>query len=257
MKLLTIKFLRFLIKPILTNPKLYLKVKDTIMLYSAEHLHRTVQVIRKNITSSEIDEKFILDIGCADGGTSVYFAKNFPECQVVGFEPYVDSYNVALKSCRNFKNINIKNIALSHEKGTAEFNVTENLLSSSLLNFSEDEKNKPAPGLIDKMRVNKTIRVETDTLDNQTTSYENILLIKLDTQGTELQILENGLKTLQKTKYVLTEVQHHHIYNESCQYYEIDDFLRKQSFSLVDIYVTYRENGQIMEFDVLYKNLNL
>ena len=71
--------------------------------------------------------------------------------------------------------------------------------------------------------------------------------------GTELMILQNGTETLKKTQFVLTEVNNNTFYESTCQYHEVDAFLRSQGFKLADLVVTYRDSKYaVKEFDALY-----
>ena len=99
--------------------------------------------------------------------------------------------------------------------------------------------------------------VEVSTLDDEFKDSPGVLLIKLDTQGTELNVLKGGIEMLRKTRFVLTEMDNHQLYKNACQYYEVDDFLRNRSFKLVDIIVSYRGDDGMAEFDALYENVNL
>ena len=95
------------------------------------------------------------------------------------------------------------------------------------------------------------------TLDDEFKDPPCVLLIKLDTQGTEIEILKGGVETLKKTRFILTEMNNHLLYKRTCQYYEVDEFLRSQSFRLADIVVTYRGDLGVTEYDALYRNTSL
>ena len=99
------------------------------------------------------------------------------------------------------------------------------------------------------------IHVRQSTLDAECAALDSILLIKLDTQGSELQILDAAPCTLDKTAFVLTEMSNHRHYRGGCAYYETDALLRSRGFRLADLTVTYHtyEDGTL-EFDALYEN---
>ena len=109
-------------------------------------------------------------------------------------------------------------------------------------------------GIIWEATAEKIIKVKVDTLDNYFSKIPEILLIKLDVQGAELKILNAGKETLKKTKLVLTEMLVHEIYHGSCQYHEVDNFLRDNNFQIHTIITNYNNDG-IKYFDVLYIKL--
>jgi len=91
-------------------------------------------------------------------------------------------------------------------------------------------------------------------LDEFTAGAE-ITLLKIDTQGHELQVLEGAKSTLERTTFVLVEMSSHSMYVNGCKYYEVDEWMRKNNFSLADVIVTYRKQGIIMsEYDAIYVN---
>ena len=255
MKKIIIKIIQGFLSPFISNPKIFLKTKDIIFLNPAEHLYRLIQYIKSQKTN--FIGMTIIDIGCADGGTSVYFAKAFNQCKVIGYEPIPFQFGIAKMKAEKHENIRIKNIALSNFIGTANFNITANFLSSSINEIQQNQLNKETKEHQKKFEIIEKQEVQVTTLDEEYKNIENILLIKMDTQGTELKVLEGGKNTLQKTKFVLIEQSNHQIYKDSCSYFETDEFLRKNGFGMVDIIVTYRKNGCVTEFDAIYQKLGL
>lgn len=94
------------------------------------------------------------------------------------------------------------------------------------------------------------------TLDEEMASVEKVLCLKLDVQGYELNVLQGGEITLQKTIFVLLEMNNHPYYAGGCQYFELDYFLRKRGFKLADIIVSYRSpERRIEEYDAIYQRV--
>ena len=255
MKQLIIKLISFIFKPLQWFPNLFLKFKDIAFLYPAEHLERTVNFIKSSNSDFNKENAYIIDIGAANGGTSKYFSKKFPDCKIIGYEPEMSSYNKAIVNCKSFSNVTIKNLALAKENGSACLNITANYLSSSLNKLNESEIIKEEKIQQERFKVMETQMVTTKNLDDETVTISGIVLIKIDTQGTELNILQGATETLKKTKHILIELNNHQLYEKTCQYYEIDEFLRGKGFKLMDLIVTYRSQGIVNEYDALYKNM--
>ena len=240
--------------PILSNKKMKAYVQNSFFVPEidyAEHLKISAKYILSKWDKSD-DTKLILDIGSADGGTCHFFATHFPKNKVLGFEPNADFYQKGIEKCKELAHVIIKNIALNETVGKATLHITNNLWSSSLKKLNTSEiKNKSAAyqKLFDEV---ESREVPVSTLDTEIPSDQSILLLKIDTQGTELGIFRGGLETLKRTKYVLTEMNNHHLYEDNCQYYEMDDFLRLHHFKLVRLFSTFDN-----EFDALYENENV
>lgn len=80
-------------------------------------------------------------------------------------------------------------------------------------------------------------------------------LIKIDVQGSELDILNGGRKTIRRSKYVLMEVSLIQ-YNIGAPLMDIlVEKMREYEFRIENI-LNYNKlnNGQIFQMDILFKN---
>lgn len=244
---------RFIFYPISKNIKTNIYFRDIVLCSPVEHLHRTCNVMKSKIDSWE--GLTIIDIGCADGSTSVFFNTKLFNTKVIGFEPISTMYQEALIKTKKFENIEIRNKALSDSCGTTKLFVTKNFFSSSILDFDVNEVDRETEIQRKKFEIVEEENVITSTLDIEFQDFGEIALIKIDTQGSELMILKSGIQTLKRTMFILIEMNVQNIYSKSARYYEIDGFLRDAGFALADIVVTYRAGGIIMkEYDALYVN---
>ena len=243
------------LSPLKRSERLFCYVRGVFLADAMEHLYSATTHIKKN--ASIAADEIIIDVGGADGSTSVYFANAFPGHRVYCFEPNARMLP-SLKAVESkHKSITVKPLALGSSSAEATLHVTANNLSSSLKELNLDELKEAAADYQVALREEEQFRVRVSTLDEEFKDAPGVLLIKLDTQGTEIEILNGGPETLKKTRYVLAEMNNHLVYRDGCQYYEVDEFLRSRSFKLADIVVTYRGDEGVSEFDALYRNLNL
>lgn len=242
--------LRLYLSPILSNSRLYLFAKDLFFSRNSEHIYRSINKI-KNVTSQELLKgSYIIDIGAhGDGFTSV-FAENFPDCKIIAYDPLKSKLSNNIKGLKKFSNITYKEKALGNETCTKSMNITEHSYSSTFLDINVSSLSEGKKKLFS---VQQTVQVQMDKMDNELENVNKILLIKIDTQGYELNILKGGVESLRKTKYILLELCNHTDYVNNPQYYEVDSFLREHNFTLFQIYSPL---GDGLEFDCLYKNLN-
>jgi FkbM family methyltransferase len=154
---------------------------------------------------------------------------------------------------RDEPRIHVKNMALGRARGEARLHVTSNNVSSSINELNPEEIEKQPQVFQGWLKEEAAEKVLLSTLDDEFKDQRSVLLIKLDTQGTELDVLKGGVETLKKTGFVLTEMNNHGMYKNACQYYEVDEFLRAHAFRLVDIVVSYRAAEGVNEFDALYE----
>jgi len=244
LKLFATKAVEAYLYPIKLQPRLALWAKYRILPFS-EHLHATIDFIKKNRMNKCYGNGAIVDVGSYNGDTCLTFSKHFPGLKIFGFEPNPTIYREAEKSCRNNANISIQNCAIGATSGSILLHISSNGVSSSVHSF-EDEK---------QFQHTETISVPIRTLDSQMKG-EKVLLLKLDVQGHELNALKGAVNLLKNTAFVLTEMSNHSTYQEGCNYHEVDEFLRINSFKLVNLTSAYSNTG-LTEFDSLYRNEKL
>lgn len=221
-------------------------LKDNLFTPGDENILRVIRSIKKINPNSK--NTTIIDIGAFNGETSVQFAKAFPQSNILAFEANPETFPIAKKNCDRYKNITVLNHALSDKNEVLDFHITNNSVSSSLNELYD------TADYHDELKIKNKVQVDAKTLD-EFSDLENILLIKIDTQGHELHVINGAVKTLKKTDFVLVEMANHSLYKSGCQYYEVDEALRKNNFELLDIIVTYRKNGmEVSEYDAVYIN---
>jgi len=240
--------------PLKGSESLRTYVRGTFFTDPDQHLKSATRYIKKHVAPSR--EEVIIDVGGANGGTANYFAAAFPGHKVFCVEPNARMLQSLEKVETENRNIVVKRMALGKCSGEATLHVTANDLSSSLNEIDLEELQQTPADFQARLHEDEQIKVRVSSLDEEFKN-EQVLLIKLDTQGTEVDILEGGPETLKRTRFVLVEMNNHGLYKNTCQYYEVDAFLRSHSFKLADIIVTYRGDDGVTEYDAFYRNLSL
>lgn len=215
------------------------------------HLNALVFTIRQFIKKRDFGN-IILDIGCFNGSTSIFFHNEFKNSRVIGFEAGKQSYQQSLENTAGIPGIRIENYAVSDFCGITEFFVTDNKVSSSL---------NPLTGSDSRFVTENIEKVNTITVDEyfvrQGLQNEKVMAIKIDVQGHELKVLKGANDTLKRTSFILAEMSNHKSYEGGAQYYEVDQLLRENGFVLQNIFAGYSYGDYLYEFDALYVNRNL
>ena len=150
----------------------------------------TVQVMKKVLHK----DSNCVDIGCHKGGILRKMLKYAPAGQHFGFEPIPNLYEELIKSFSHLKNVFLYKTALSDNKGTSSFvYVTSNPGYSGLKERRYDKPNE----------TRKSIKVNTERLDDIIPGDVRIDFIKIDVEGAELQVLRGGVHTIKKSKPVI------------------------------------------------------
>lgn len=175
----------------------------------------------------------VFDIGSNIGEVLLNFAKKTgPSGMVFGFEPYPPTFN-DLKTnveLNHFSNVDINNIALGDtiQEVNMELTWTRNPGTASITN---NESNS-------KAIVNCT------TLDDfcEKNKIEEIDIIKCDTEGYELKILQGAARTIQKFRPILfVEVVDRYQRSHGSSAYGLLKFIEANDYQIYDM------NGSLID----------
>lgn len=240
--------------PLRFKNSIFHQVKGVFFLDPEEHLYRTTKHIDSKNRPVDADEQVMIDVGAAFGSVALYFSERYNNLKIYCVEANPEVLPRLKEAISDRKNIELKNMALGSVPGESYLHVTANQLSSSLNELNSTEVSHLPEDHQSWLEEVKRVKVQVSTLDAEFKNESQVLLLKLDTQGTELDILKGGVELLKRTRFVLTELNNHQLYKGACQYYEVDEFLRDNSFRLVDVVVTYHTNEEVQEYDALYEN---
>jgi FkbM family methyltransferase len=151
-----------------------------------------------------------------------------------------------LKSENFWKAASVVKDALASQEGEHVLYVTRQNGLSSLLkpnrhvveNYSYQSRSgaslRPDWDIVSEQKVHAI------TLDHAAQKYnmKNLALIKLDTQGSELDILKSGAETLKNCGAVYVELEFKKFYEGQPLFSDVDIFLREKEFEIADIFIT-------------------
>ena len=209
------------------------------------HQKRIVKFIgNKNI-------RIVLDIGAHKGEFLNHIKKIKSIRKVYSLEPQKMIFNELLKEIDN-KKFFAYNIAISNNNGKQKMQINDFSMTSTLSKLNEKSKYYKIKNLIIGNKKKKFEFIKTEKLDffTKKRKLKNIDLLKIDTEGHELNVVKSGLKTLKNTKYILVEFRQNDLYlNYSSSL--LHKMITKNNFELV-------KNFKFPMFsmeDRLYKNI--
>jgi FkbM family methyltransferase len=218
--------------------------------------------IRNNSRNAFIDQKrllnnlesgIILDVGAHVGDTTELYRKYFSQSKIFCFEPFSESCDYLKKRFINDSNIKIVETALGSK------DETKTLYVSNYSNLNSLQRpNERAWGFADE----KSVDVETITLDQfcLENDIKQIDILKLDVQGSELDVLMGSETLLEKgnISLVYVEWQVVPLYENHHKYYKIAEFLAGFEYEFFNLYnINEARIGQIRWGDAIYTSKKL
>lgn len=197
-------------------------------------------------------EPIVFDVGANDGETVQEFLRVFPAARVVAFEPFTACCDVLTHKFRDQPNVRVQNVALAAARGMSQLNLYSGNRMNSLLTLDAD----PANPMAQSFQPTGTAAVRLESLDAFCADhgFTSIDVLKIDTQGYDLQVLKGAAKLLaaRRIRTVLLEANFVPMYSRQATFSELHDFLSSHGYRLVDFYNQLRTGGYTAWCDVCY-----
>lgn len=177
------------------------------------------------------DPLVVVDIGCRWGFADQWHRLG-ARCRTIGFDPDVEECKRLETYYAGHDEVRLVPVGLADYTGTATLYMTKDPGGYSLLPTVKDiVERHPA---LEGGKIAGTSTVEVTTLDSwcEAEGVDHVDVIKIDTQGSELSILEGAERTLENVRAVEVEVEFNPLYEDVPLFGEIDRYLRDRGFVL-------------------------
>jgi FkbM family methyltransferase len=141
-------------------------------------------------------------------------------------------------------------MALGRMAQEANINVSENLMSSSLLPVS-----RASTDVAMETRYVRTEKIVVSTLDEvRDAQWEQPFGLKIDTQGFELEVLEGGSQTLELVEVILLEMSLAHLYSGGAQFDELFSYCVNRGFRCIALNEGFSDprNNEMLQVDGVF-----
>jgi FkbM family methyltransferase len=203
-------------------------------------------VLRDMSKFLQTDSPVVFDVGANVGQSVRKFRRVFPQCVVHSFEPSPSTFQVLKNGLMGFENLHLWNCALGANPGKLPF--FENT-------FSDMSSFLPL-GASGWGTIAKETRVDVQTVDEfcKTENVARIDVLKLDTQGFDLEVLRGAANMLAQSKIglVYLEIIFPGMYEELPSFSDIYQFLISKGFRLVSFYDFHYQNQLVSWTDALF-----
>ena len=199
------------------------------------HLQRLSKILG---SETIFKNPIIFDVGANEGETIDFFLSLFKNPTIYSFEPEMKSYKKLLKKYEKNKAINLFNLAFGNKKEKLKLktNIKSSTSTLSKINTKSKYYNFKSfmlsPGTNNIFLSEENVQVEkVDNFFNQN-EISTIHILKIDTEGFELNVIKGAQETLQKTKIIIIEFQLNDMYLDY-DAKKIEDFLAANNFVLI------------------------
>ena len=189
------------------------------------------------INDRGLNIKNFIDVGAHKGKYTDLILDNFDTSRAFLIEPQRNIYNYLRNKYKNKNKINIFNFAASNKNKIKKFYINKHDLTSSLAELNQKNQylniksrlfGTDLKGMIKSKRKVKTMKL--DSLINKMKILK-IDLIKIDTEGHELEVLEGLGNKIKRIKVILIEFHNSSTYL-GYNSRKIEMILKKNNFKL-------------------------
>lgn len=180
------------------------------------------------------DDPVVVDVGANVGQTIDLVRRTFAKPMIFSFEPNPELWP-ALRDKYERVGVTVESLALGNSEGNIAFYVSENSELGSVLAPNRGDENP-----FRKIEIRERVNVSVTSFDTwiDCKKLGRIDLLKVDTQGFDLEVLHGASKTLDRRalEIVLVEVNFIKIYESQCSFSEIQQFMKEKGYGLLTLY---------------------
>ena len=208
--------------------------------------------IIKILTHFEINKLF--DVGANVGQYSLSMRKMGFDKKIISFEPLKTAFLTLQQAAAKDKNWVVNNYALGNENIESVINVSENLVSSSILNMlPEHTKRAPESKYVSK----QTIEIKKlDSIFNDFYEAGDNIMLKIDTQGYEKNVILGAENVLNKIRIIELEMSVVALYEKTESFTDMIEFLDSKGFELFFLENGFSDakTGRVLQVDGIFVN---
>lgn len=202
------------------------------------------------LRAAGVDPVSIYDVGANEGQFAIGALEAFPSAVIHSYEPGREAFQRLKRGFVGNPRMRLANLALGESAGMAELRVTNTDQSSSLLRLHQHHIE--AYPHVREIRTEE-VRVSTLADEFRALAPARPVLLKIDTQGFELEVLRGSEAVLDRIDWIVLETSTVPMYSGEAVFAEVAAWLTGRGFSFrtpVEIHLTTGERP--CQFDALF-----
>ncbi len=209
--------------------------------------HRRLPISRRTAT--------VVDVGAHKGQFALYARELLPSAEVHCFEPLDEPRTILGRLFAEDSSVHVYPFALGASEGVADIFVSQRNDSSSLLRITEKQVSR-FPGT-ELASVRSTTVQQLDVALRDALLKKPVLL-KIDVQGSELDVLKGGTNVLRACSQVLVECSFVELYDRQPLFDVIYTHLAERGFVLSAANCSARDAmGAWLQADILFQSTQM
>ena len=174
------------------------------------------------------DPTVVFDVGAHLGQTTLHFHKKFKNAHIHSFEPVAQNFHKLARNIGNRDRLFVNEIALGSSVGTAFVNEGDSDLTHSISTSSPSDKTEDV----------QEVAVETIDWYVDREKINEIGLLKIDTEGHEIEVLKGADTTIKsgRIKAIFAECDFCREDIQHTYFPDLLDYLSEKDFSFFGLY---------------------
>lgn len=212
--------------------------------FSYNFIHRDLTLdsyfdVWKIIKNIGMEPDLIIDVGAARGNWTLDMLNLYPESKYLMFDPLQENELALKRISESYPKVKYHCCALGEIQGELEFNVHSNQSSKYSSEWGGQKRIVPLK-----------------TLDSffTTESDKNNVYLKMDVQGSELDVLAGAEKIINYCKIVQAEVFFRKVYDGAPVAHEIIKYFAEKGFRIFNIVdaIKRHKDGALLQADIFF-----
>ena len=189
----------------------------------------------------------VIDVGAASGTLELY--ETFCDAHFLLVEPLEEFAPVLQEVMAGLKKVDHYFGVASSKPGRVTINVHPDLVGSSMYQEKEDSDVNGIPRVIEAITLNDLCKEK---------RTKGPYLLKIDTQGAELEVLKGAEAILPETEFVIIETSFFELFKGGPQFYDCVNYMNEKGFVVYDLFdLRYRLlDGALAQVDLAFVKEN-
>lgn len=191
----------------------------------------------------------VVDVGANKGQFATFSRATWPSCRIISFEPLDEPADIFDAIFSADPKVSLHRAGVAAAEADLEINVTAHEDSSSFFEVSEIQQKAFGSVTVDK----KTVHCGPLSHFIGAQDLGASALLKIDTQGYELEVLRGSVDLLPSFHAIYCELSYVELYRGQPKASEVICFLREHGFNLTGVFNQAESEGVALQADMLFE----